>query len=280
MRGMFAALALISVATPALARDAHPLVVRGDRLFIPLAINGRQAEALLDSGAEATLLDDDFAKELGLALEGNETVKGSGGEDSVRFAKGLSIKAADTELKDVTAAVLDLDGVSARLVKTRLVMILGRDFFDAGRFEIDIERATIRPLGPREKPKGTRLQLATHRGIEGFPISIEGSAPVQAALDLGNGSEMMVGRDAATKLGLTAPARLVERKAGGGIGGTLQRDIVKLSSVTIAGKTFTDVRAAIDDQDSQSDANVGVNMLRHFVIVTDFPGHTLWLRKR
>lgn len=280
MRGMFAALALVSLAAPALAKDAYPLVVRGDRLFIPLTINGRQAEALLDSGAEATFLDDDFAKELGVALEGNETVKGSGGEDSVSFAKGLSIKAAETELKDVTAAVLDLDGVATQLVKSKLVMILGRDFFDAGRFEIDIERSTIRPLSPREKPKGNRLPLITHRGIEEFPVTIEGGAPVQAALDLGNGSEMMVGRQAAERLGLATPERVVERKAGGGIGGTVQRDIIRLSRVTIAGKTFTDVRAAIDDQDSQSDANVGVNMLRHFVIVTDFPGHTLWLRKR
>ena len=47
-----------------------------------------------------------------------------------------------------------------------------------------------------------------------------------------------------------------------------------------AGKTCTGVRAAIDQQDSQNNANIGVSLLRQFVIVTDFPGHKLWLARR
>jgi hypothetical protein len=103
---------------------------------------------------------------------------------------------------------------------------------------------------------------------------------VQAAFDLGNGSEMMIGRQAAEHLGLSGPGRIVERKTGGGIGGPVFRDVVALSTISIAGKTFANVRAAIEDQDSQSDANIGVKQLRHFIIVTDFPGHKLWLQPR
>lgn len=275
------ALLALGISLPAVAADReHQLVVRGDRLFIPVTINGQQVEALLDSAAEATFVDDDFAGSLGLALMGNETVKGSGGEDKVRFAEGVNIHAAETDLKGLTVAVLDLEDLSARLVGTRVSLILGRDFFDAGRFRLDIEGGTIRKLGSSAKPKGTMLPLVTYRGIEGFPVTIEGHAGIQAAFDLGNGSEMMLGRQAANRLGIGAPGRVIERKKGGGIGGSIDRDIVKLSSVTIAGKTFADVRAAIDEQDSQSDANIGVNILRHFVIVTDFPGHKLWLARR
>lgn len=271
----------IGLAPPVAAADReHQLVVRGDRLFVPVTINGRQVEALLDSAAEATFVDDDFAKSLGLALTGNETVKGSGGEDKVRFAEGVNIHAVEADLKGLTVAVLDLQDLSARLVGTKVSLILGRDFFDAGRFRLDIERGTIRKLANAAKPKGTLLPLVTNRGIEVFPVTIEGHAPIQTAFDLGNGSEMMIGRQTADRLGIGAPARVIERKKGGGIGGSIDRDIVKLSSVTVAGKTFTDVRAAIDEQDSQTDANIGVNMLRHFVIVTDFPGHKLWLARR
>lgn len=275
------ALLALGISLPAVAADReHQLIVRGDRLFIPVTINGQKVEALLDSAAEATFVDDDFARSLGLALMGNETVKGSGGEDKVRFAEGVNIHAAETDLKGLTVAVLDLEDLSARLVGTRVSLILGRDFFDAGRFRLDIEGGTIRKLGSSAKPKGTMLPLVTYRGIEGFPVTIEGHAGIQAAFDLGNGSEMMLGRQAANRLGIGAPGRVIERKKGGGIGGSIDRDIVKLSSVTIAGKTFADVRAAIDEQDSQSDANIGVNILRHFVIVTDFPGHKLWLARR
>lgn len=282
MRQMLALALLLMLGAPlsAAPESERQLVVRGDRLFIPVTVNGQPIEALLDSAAEATFVDDDFARSLGLALVGDETVKGSGGEDKVRFAEGVNIHAVDTDLKGLTVAVLDLGGLSTRLVGTRIQLILGRDFFDAGRFRIDIERGTIRRLNAKAKPKGTMLPLVTHRGIEGFPVTIEGHHGILTAFDLGNGSEMMVGRQAADRLGIGAPGRVVERKKGGGIGGAVDRAIVKLSSVTIASKTFTGVRAAIDEQDSQSDANVGVSLLRHFVIVTDFPGHRLWLARR
>jgi predicted aspartyl protease len=270
---------LLAFASRAVAAD-HRLVVRGDRLFIPVTVNGRHVEALLDSAAEATIIDDDLANMLGLALSGNETVKGSGGEDTVHFAEGVNIRAAETDLKGLTVAVLDLEDLSKRLVGTKISLILGREFFDAGRFKLDIERGKILRLKTTARPKGMMLPLVTHRGIEEFPVRVEGNDDVQATFDLGNGSEMMIGRQTAGRLGISVPARVIERKKGGGIGGSIDRDIVTLSRVTIAGRTFANVRAAIDDLDSQSEANVGVNLLRHFVIVTDFPGHKLWLDSR
>lgn len=276
-----AILAAVFLAIPVAAADPDDrLVVRGNRLFIPVIVNGRPTEALLDSGAELTLIDDDFAAALGLTRSGEETVKGSGGEDKVQFAEGVSIHAVDTDLKGLTVAVLDLQDLSQRLVGVPVSIILGREFFDAGRFRLDIDSGTIRRLDPSVRPKGTMLPLATHHGIEGFPVTIEGHSGIQASLDLGNGSEMMIGRKAAERLGIAAAGQIVERKTGGGIGGAVERDIVVLSKVTFAGKKFSNVRAAIEEQDSQSDANIGVSMLRHFIIVTDFPGHKLWLDRR
>lgn len=279
LKALICSLALFGSAAQAAAADDHKLIVRGDRLFIPVTVNGQTVEALLDSGAEASFVDDDFLRVLSIKPEGDDVVKGSGGEEKVRFAKGLTIHAAGTDLADQTVAVLDLDPLSARLIGVKLPMILGRNFFDAGRFEIDIERGTIRKLADDTNPQGVELPLTTHRGIEGFPVTIEGRE-IQAALDLGNGSEMMVGREAAVSMRLATPSRIIEKKQGGGVGGSVSRDIVLLAKVTIAGKTFTKVRAAIDDQDSQSDGNIGVNLLRHFIITTDFPGHKLYLKPR
>lgn len=277
---VFLALVVGGVEAHANINRHEMLVVRGDRLFINVAINGVMTEALLDSGAEMTLVDDDFAREIALKPEGSEIVKGSGGDDKVRFAKGVKIRAINTDLTDKTVAILDLDELSNRLVGSKVRMILGREFFDAGRFELDIEAHKIRKLNTKTRPSGVMLPLSTHRGIEGFPVAIEGNKGIQAALDLGNGSEMMVGRTAAERLGLLKPERAIAQKKGGGIGGSVERDIVLLSTVTIAGKTFRNVRAAIDNQDSASDVNIGANLLRHFILVVDFPGHKLWLKSR
>ncbi|WP_219893195.1 retropepsin-like aspartic protease [Aquisediminimonas profunda] len=282
MLGRLAALLFLAgFVHPAVAANREQqLIVRGDRIFIPVTVNGRSTEALLDSAAELTLIDDDFAKAIGVEQEGHETVKGSGGEDKAQFANGVDIHAVGTDLKGLTVAVLDLDELSQRLVGTKVAVILGRELFDAGRFKLDIERGKISKLSQSVRPKGVMLPLVTFRGIEVFPIAIEGHSGVQAAFDLGNGSEMMIGRQAADRLGISAPGRILTRKKGGGIGGSVDRDIVSLGSISIAGKTFGRVPAAIEDQDSQSDANVGVKQLRHFIIVTDFPGRKLWLQPR
>ncbi len=276
-----ALLALAGLAHPAVAANREQqLIVRGDRIFVPVTVNGQRTEALLDSAAELTLIDDDFAKLLGVAQQGQETVKGSGGEDKARFATGVNFHAVGTDLKDLTVAVLDLEDLSKRLVGTRVTVILGREFFDAGRFKLDIERGKISKLSQSETPRGVMLPLTTFRGIEVFPVAIEGHEGVQAAFDLGNGSEMMIGRQAAGRLGIATPGRVLEQSKGGGIGGPVDRDVVALSTISIAGKKFANVRAAIEDQDSQSDANIGVKQLRHFIIVTDFPGRKLWLQPR
>ncbi|MBK7284700.1 MAG: retropepsin-like domain-containing protein [Sphingomonadales bacterium] len=266
---------------PALATNREQqLIVRGDRIFIPVTVNGKSTEALLDSAAELTLIDDGFARAIGVEQAGLETVKGTGGEDKAQFANGVDIHAVGTDLKDLTVAVLDLDDLSKRLVGTKVAVIIGRELFDAGRFKLDIERGKISKMPQSVRPRGVMLPLVTFRGIEVFPITIEGHAGVMAALDLGNGSEMMIGRQAADRLGISSPGRVFDRKKGGGIGGSVDREVVALASIAIAGTTFENVSAAIEDQDSQSDANIGVKQLRHFIIVTDFPGHKLWLQPR
>lgn len=260
--------------------DSGALTVRGDRLFVPARINGVAVEAVLDSGAEATVLDDGFAARIG-AKGGTEAVAhGSGGRAEARLIDGARIEAAGLALDGRTIAVLDLDDVGARLFGRPIDAIVGRELFDAARLAIDIEGGTIAVLPDAAAPAGVRLPLETAHGIETLPLSIEGGPELRAEFDLGNGSDMSIGRAAAKRLGLTKPGRIVAREKGGGIGGAVTRDVVVLKTVTLAGVTFGNVRATIDDQPNAADANVGVKLLRRFRIVTDFPNRAVWLAAR
>ena len=277
---MIRLLLALAATLAALPAAAHPLIVRGDRLFVAVTVNGVGTEALLDSGAELSVLDDDFATELGLTNSGEAVAKGSGGEAKASFAKGVAIKAPDAVLADRTVGIIDLADISKRLVGAPVRMILGRDYFDSGRFEVNIEGGTIRALPAGTTPRGRRLPLTTRAGVETLPIAIEGHDGIEAMFDLGNGTDMTIGAGAAGKLKLTQPGRITERRHGGGIGGGRERDYVKLATVTIGGRTFHDVAAAIETGDEATEANVGVRLLRSFVIVTDFPGRAVWLRAR
>lgn len=258
---------------------AAALTVRGDRLYIPAQINGVVTEAVLDSAAEVTLLDDEFADRAGAGEGKTVKARGSGaGEAKAQLVEGVHVDAVGMKLPDVTVAVMDLDDVGQRLFGRKLDAIVGRELFDAGRLAIDIEGGTIRTLPSGGKPKGVRLPLQTFHGNETVPVSIEGNAPVRAEFDLGNGSDMLIGKAYAARLGLLD--REHAHEDGGGIGGAVKRRIVTLKSVRLAGVTFRNVRAAIDEQPNAADANVGVKLLRRFRIVTDFPQKAVWLQPR
>lgn len=270
---------LATALTSSLA-TAEPLEVIGDRLFVDVQVNGKPVSALLDSGAEMTILDDETAVLLGLQPTSTADARGTGaGTVEATFAEGVSLQAVGVTLVNRTVAILDLDDIAERLVGRELPMILGRDLFDAARLQVEIAGGTIETVGVDETPPGVRLELTTRDGIENIPASVEGHAPVLANFDLGNGSDVLVGRAYAERIGLTAPERIIDKQSGGGIGGPLNREVVMLESLTVGGVVFRNVRAAIDPGVSASDLNIGVRILRNFLITTDFAQRQLWLAK-
>ena len=272
------AILIAALLLPAGAARAEPLELVNNRPFVSATVNGRPVTALLDSAAEMTIIDDDAAVRLGLLPTGSATAHGSGAAPMrARFAEHVAVEAVGVSL-ELRAGILDLGEVSARLLGRPVEMLLGRDLFDNARLRIDYAAGTIERFDGA--PRGVRLPLGAHRGIPTIPAAVEGHAPVQTVLDTGNGSDVLIGRAYAARIGLTAPGRIVERSRGGGLGGARTRDIVVLRRFTIAGRTFTNVRAAIDPGATASDLNIGTSILRHFILTTDFAGRQVWLEPR
>lgn len=258
---------------------AEPLELFNGRLFLPVTVNGEHTLALLDSGAEMTVLDDDFARSLGLATEGSAVGRGTGAQTvEATFVEHLRVEAAGVALEQ-RAAVIDLGEVSQRLVGRNVELILGREIFDNARLRIDIEGGSI-DTGAQPGEGAVRLSVTTHRGIPTVPATVEGHGPVQADFDLGNGSGVIVSRAYAERIGLAAPERVVGRASGGGIGGAVERDQVVLRSLVVAGREFRDVLAGIDGNENAADLNIGTSILRHFIITTDFADGAVWLEAR
>ena len=269
------ALILAALLTVPAKASAEPMELVNNRPFVRVTVNGQPVTALLDSAAEMTLIDDDAAIRLGLTPAGSATAHGSGAAAmEARFADHVAVEAVGVSL-ELRAGILDLGEVSGRLLGRPVDMLLGRDLFDNARLRLDYGAGTIEEF--RGVPRGVRLPLGEHRGVPTIPAAIEGHAPVQTVLDTGNGSDVLIGRAYARRIGLLAPGRIVAHAQGGGLGGALTRDIVILRTFTIAGRTFRNVRAAIDPGETASDLNIGTSILRHFAITTDFAGHQVWL---
>jgi Aspartyl protease len=256
-------------------------LTRGSRLMVDARINGRPVRALLDSAAEATLIDRGFAHTL--KLHGGQEVSGQGsGQSSFGAAliNGVRLEALGLSLGDQTVAVTDLTDVARRLLGHRIDVILGREIFDAARLSIDIDGRRIAVVPRDSEPRGVRLELVTEHGVETVPVRVESGAPVRATFDLGNGSRVLIAAPLADRMGLLTDGRRVAADQGGGLGGEATRQFIVLRSLEVAGRSFADVPASIDPQSSASDINIGVAILRHFWITTDFASHAVWLDPR
>lgn len=273
MTKMFlAALALI-LPVPAIADE---LIVRGDRLFISVEVGGEETEALLDSGAEVTIFDASFARRAGIAGGEEVVARGTGASTTTaQLVEGSSIAVMGRPIVLPVAAVMDLSDIEARLVRSAVPVIAGREIFDAGRLAIDVEAGLIRWLSEAEGAPGTRVSLSGAHGIETIPVDFGNGRIVPADFDLGNGTGLLISSDLADRLGLEP----VGVEPAGGIGGAVGRLVVYVPELTIAGKNFRHVRAHVVD-DAQVPANIGVGLLRHFRIVTDFANGEVWLDPR
>jgi predicted aspartyl protease len=278
-RALIAALLSLQVLVASAAHaGAVGLAVRGDRLFLPVEVNGQKTEALLDSAAESSLIDPSFASELKLRVSGQATARGSGGQQQVQFAQ-VSVRAASVSMSHLTVAVVDFTDVSRRLVGSRVQFILGRELFDAARLRIDIDAGSIQAVSRSLPVSGMALTLTGHAGIESIPARVEGIAAA-ADVDLGNGSDVLIGRGFAERHGLLGAGRIIAKRQGGGIGGEVEREVIRLGTLEVGGSTFTDVEAAVDPMDNAGDLNLGVRILRRFIIVTDFAQRRIWLTPR
>ncbi|QIK95625.1 hypothetical protein G7076_03260 [Sphingomonas sp. HDW15A] len=251
---------------------AEPLIVDHGRLFVPMTVNGQQTEALLDSGAEMTVIDPVLARRAGILAGAQVEMKGTGATSAkANFAHDVRIAAIGVDLGPKDVVVLDLSEVASRLIKRPTIAILGRDIFDSARLRIDLQQKDVRTLGKYEVPKGIALPLTGHKGIESIPVTVEGTA-VAAELDFGNGSLPIVSRGIVNKLGL----KVTGKNSAGGIGGAVDRETVVLPTLIVAGATFRDVTATVDEKDEGLMMNIGTTILRHFVVTTDFTGRAAY----
>ncbi len=256
-------------------------LARGSRLMIDARINGHPVTSLLDSAAEATLIDREFARSIQLGT-GTAAVGHGSGESSFEatLVKGVTLQALGVSLPDQTVGIADLSDVGRRLLGHRLDVILGRELFDAARLRIDVDGRRISVIKGGSEPNGIKLDLVAAHGVETIPVIVEGQGPLRATFDLGNGSEVLIGSKLADRLHLLTDGRPIRTSAGGGLGGSTSRHVITLRSLEIAGRRFSAVPAAIDTQPSASDVNVGISILRRFVITSDFARHAVWLEPR
>jgi len=283
-RRRFLALSAGLSLAPGLARAAGPPAqtldfqfVHDRQILFPIAVNGHPAEAWLDSGAGASVLDAAFAKALGVTLGGGIQAHGvAGGVAGVHQAR-VDLQAGDLAMSGRRVAVMDLSAV-ARIVPRPVQVLLGRDVFDQAVVDIDFQRRRI-GLIPRASfvpPPGRPVSLRPSGDLRSLPIVVAG-VPTEAILDLGNAGGLLLDRDFAEAHHLLADHRLSTELAVGADG---PRESVQacLDRVRLGGVSFDGVPTVAEvGLTTRAPANLGLQLLSRFRLTIDFAGDRIWM---
>jgi predicted aspartyl protease len=252
--------------------------VQERQILLPITVNGIPAEAWLDSGASATVLDAAFARRLGLTLHGRVHAQGvSGAVAGVRLTN-VDLVAANLSFRHRQVAVMDLSTIS-KAVQRPVEVILGRDVFDAAVIELDFRSQTIVFLPQRsfQPPAEAPLHLRRSGALRSVPVVISGQ-PTEAVLDLGNAGGLLLDRQFVDSRGLLK-GRRVSTQLSVGADGPRESILVSLDDVEVAGVTLDQVPAiAAMGLASHAPANLGLAVLSRFHLTIDFAHDRIWMR--
>lgn len=270
-------------AVPGASADIPFELFRGSRMVLNGSVNGVETPMLLDSGAGVTTLDDDFAEKIGLKGGMPITAQGTGGDEQGRLIQDVTIQAGNLKLSGVSVLVLDLEKIE-KAIGRPLPAVLGRELFVNSVIGIDFDRQlmTLSPSKGFAAPAGaTEVKLRRDSTLHYLPISIDGLAPVEAALDLGNGGALSVSKeyfDANPKLAALPYAIGL----GGGVGGLHEDRRTTIPTVTVAGFTLPGVPADFRSNPKgpyAGRANAGIQLFKPFHLTLDLGNDRLWLQR-
>jgi predicted aspartyl protease len=160
-------------------------------IWVSVSPNG-SAEPLnfiLDSGAAVSTLSASAAERLGLKEGARVPVKGVGGGTFGRWPQPFRASARGVNLprKFLVVDLCDLE-ISCKCPVDGLI---GADFFDGKRVQIDFRESKIRLLDrPLASPGTVRIPLKKRRDIWRVPVQVNGGADQWMRLDTGCASAM------------------------------------------------------------------------------------------
>lgn len=242
--------------------DFHGPALADARPVVRVRVNGRSTYALLDSGAEASLVEWPGALRLGITPlrspkgEGLIPLPGQGLGLPFRQYLGIAaeVRAGAGGVRNVPVGILDAADALAsggRMSGARVELLLGADFLRAfRRIEFDFVRERVRLDPPRDAPPaGERLAVVPleSAGIPVVEMELDGHGRIPVGLDTGGEFGLWIPGRLATQWRLPRPERR-NPVYGSGIGGSAPLSATVPQTLRVGKLTLAGLPAVIGPQ--------------------------------
>jgi PDZ domain-containing protein len=238
-------------------------------IYVPVKINGHETMALVYGGPST--IDRSFAASIGLEAK----------PDAAGAVDGLEVQVGDVTLQNASAKTDDLpaQAYDAKILGVPVRFRLGEEVFNQVVVDIDFSRHRIAFRDPKTvaKPAGAiEVPLIKLDSARVVPLSVDGAAPVQFELELGNviGPLMVTPAYAKThKLLEGHPTSLR-------LSGPFQETVVSLEHLRFAGVDFPNAPIALIPDTNLPPASitggVGLPLLAKFRLIIDYSHNRLY----
>ncbi len=258
-----------------------PLEVHDGHDYVRLKILGREYTFLLDSGAQAVVLDAHVAKEAGLTPQGQLEVAGAQRTGGLGVAALDSIYIGGVALPVRMVTVLDLRGVTGA---QPIDGILGYPFFATAEIRVDPDAQTMTFAKPGSlKSEGTSFSVDSDRELVELQAKVNGTNG-RFVIDTGNGNELLVYSPF-----IRAHAGLIEYAGGRfannmGVGGSASAVGAIVDELDIGPYRFFNnyANVMLGTQGAFADrfaaGNIGLGVLKNFVLTFDLANARLYAK--
>ena len=259
---------------PALEKPAEDIKIalteKSELLWIPVTVNGKTYDFILDTGASFTMISQDLAKDMGAQIIGDPVFVGggesTGGYGQRAFIENMNV--GPVSLKNVIAFVSENPTDEDPL---KVDAVLGMDFIErAGEIQIDLAAVTL------TIPAQTTVMPASGRNI-----ILETNIPIVESTDVDGNRYTFILDTGASGANLSdlwfaknaemAAALPVETQNIWGHGGTVQLEIVKIPeyklTIGTASAEFKDLPTTVPANgtvSSSRDGRLGMGLLKQF----------------
>ncbi|MFH1687440.1 MAG: aspartyl protease family protein [bacterium] len=249
-----------------------------NHIYLPLSVGGRTRLWVLDSGAGATCIEQAFAEELGLKLEGKMKGRGAGNLVDVSWALLPQFEMPGLGFEAQKVVTLDLQELFRKLLGLNVAGILGYDFLSRLVIKIDYANELLSFYHPDSftyTGHGVILDAPISQdNMFHLPLTVDGEHGGLWNLDLGAGGMDFHYPYAAAHGLLDRPGI---SRVGHGAGGASTSHAVRFKTIELAGFTIDNpiIAMPVGEGDGafhsgELTGNIGNTFLRHFVLYLDY----------
>ncbi|HEY6327346.1 MAG TPA: retropepsin-like aspartic protease [Candidatus Cybelea sp.] len=256
-----------------------PITVTPQRVLVDAKVNGVKGRFILDTGANAIFLNRTFADRAKLTkLNVSGTAAGLYGAEPSDTRRADTIEIGGNVLSNVVVEATDFNARDYRgLDRQNYDGLLGYDVFAGALVTVDFQAQTMiiaDPATQQGDPNGLGILTDTSGWIPTIPMTLNRNIAVKAMLDTGDPGAIVFGPDILYKYHLRM-ARSIGVRAGMGSVECGNVDTLQIGPITYYGEMACKLDT---DLINGRRILVGLDFLRHFTVVFDYPRGRLFLQ--